>query len=122
MTGAPPPATGTTICDAYHRNPDAAGPHLLRCRRRAHRSLTIEAGQEVYTFYRCRGCRDELAAEAANGATFEVLNETLLPKGNSTNGPNIATETDRVACPDCGRIIDADAFCPECDFDYSERT
>ncbi len=72
-------------CDAYHKNPTwpAAGPYLIRCRRHARFSLTIEAGPEVYTVQRCQPCRDELVTKAENGATFEILDESELVKERS---------------------------------------
>ncbi len=70
-------ATQITICDAYHENPSwPTGPFLIRCRRHARHNLTLQTGQEIYMVQRCRSCRDELVAEAENGATFEILDET----------------------------------------------
>jgi hypothetical protein len=117
MTGLPP-ATKITICDAYHRNPNPTGPYLLRCHRYARRSLTIRAGQEVHTLERCRGCRVALVAEAANGATFEILDETFHSRRDPADSSLYPTiETNRIACPACGRLIDVDASCPDCDID-----
>ncbi len=106
-----------TICDAYHENPTwPAGPFLIRCRRHARHNLTLQTGQEIYTVQRCRPCRDELVAE--DGATFEILDETTHGRDQATGRPDAS---DTIACPDCGLVTDADAFCPECAFDYEAQ-
>lgn len=73
--------TSAAVCDAYHPNPDPAGPHLIRCRRRARYRLTLRAG-EVQTVVRCRQCRDALREQVTRGATFEILDETVLAVKN----------------------------------------
>lgn len=73
--------TGFAVCDAHHINPDPAGPHTIRCRRRARYQLIIRAG-EIQTLCRCRACRDELREQVSKGATFEILDETLLAVRN----------------------------------------
>ncbi len=109
-----------TICDAYHENPTwPTGPYLIRCRRHARHSLTLQTGQEIYTVQRCQPCRDELATEAEDGATFEILDETTHGRDQANGRPDAS---DAIACPDCGLVTDADAFCPECDFDYEAQT
>ncbi len=89
-----------TICDAYHENPAwPTGPYLIRCRRHVRHNLTLQAGQEIYMVQRCRPCRDELVAEA-EGATFEILDETTHGRDQATGRPD-AIEADRIACPEC---------------------
>jgi len=77
MTGIPQ-TTRLLICDAYHRNPNwpAGGPYLIRCRRPAHFQLILQAVDDVYTVQRCQPCRDRLTVEAANGALFDILDES----------------------------------------------
>lgn len=68
----------SAVCDAWHQNPDPTDAHLIRCRRRARYRLMLRVSGEVQTILRCRQCRDELREQAARGATFEILDETLI--------------------------------------------
>jgi hypothetical protein len=73
IIGMARPAGMGYTCDCWYKSPD--GLRLVRCRRRASHRITIKTPTGCYAIKRCPAHRNELLAQAASGATFEILDE-----------------------------------------------